>query len=302
MIKLPGLRAPLNRGHFWAALDLVRRSRSTVDLQLTLERPSPDFRARMQDRRQRWYVSPPLLARIDDSEWRSFRAGLVNKITMYPYVDSLGLALPQRYFEVGSVGEIDFGGLPDRLVIKPNNSASNDCVLLLAGGVELLSGDQVSDRRAYVTERFATGKYTNAATRIIGEELVTDYDPAHPIPRDFKVFVAGGESHYIQVVDRNPVCSTCRFYTRDWRPIEDPVNTYNPQGPPIPQPPHFQALLEAANKIARDLQCFYRLDFFMSTNGPIFGEFTSYPLAGLHYTPRGDQMMCQLLDMNPDRL
>ena len=66
------------------------------------------------------------------------------------------------------------------------------------------------------------------------------------------------------------------------------------------RPEKLDELLEAADLIAADLKCFYRLDFYMTPRGPVFGEFTSYPAGGKCFTPFGDRLMCDLMDRYPD--
>ena len=234
------------------------------------------FRSKLNARFKRWYHP-------DRGPRLSFLA--VNKTAMYPYVIGKGLDLPKRYADVASLDEIDFVALPRRLVTKPSNASVCAGVMLFVEDMELFSGDRVPirSRAAYARDKLASArdKCVNGETRIIIEEFVQDCDPAYAIPRDFKVYVAGGKVHIIQVINRNgPKKSWSHsFYSRDWKFIDQELQTDYLQGPRMERPERLDDLLAAADLIAADLQCFYRLDY-MAARGPVFGEFTSYPFGG----------------------
>ncbi len=260
-----------------------------------------DFRSKLNARFKRWY-HPGRGPRL------AFLAGLVNKTAMYPYVIGKGLDLPERYADVASLDEIDFAALPSRLVTKPSNASVGAGVMLFTEDMELFSGDRVpiTSRAAYAREKLASvrEKCTNGELRIIIEEFVQDCDPAYAIPRDFKVYVAGGKAHIIQVIDRNGSKESWNnsFYSRDWEFIDQKVQRGYRLGPRTERPERLNDLLAAADLIAADLQCFYRLDFYMAPRGPVFGEFTSYPFGGRGFTPFGERLMCDLMDDYPDAI
>ncbi|QOC23779.1 hypothetical protein IC757_06540 [Wenzhouxiangella sp. AB-CW3] len=261
------------------------------------------FKERMDDRLERWYKGADPHADFKSQERLRFLASLVNKGVMHEYIGKLGLRLPRQYADFQTPGALKRMHLRDRVVIKPNNNADSKGVMLFDGDRELLSGDTVmqSDRPAYIAmvcER--DGVFAKSGTRLIVEEFVEDYDPEFAIPRDFKVFVADGRARLIQVIDRNPEkkLRTSSFFDRDWGFIHERIKTNYRMGPAYPRPPHLEALLADADRIARDIGVFYRLDFYLTSTGPVFGEFTSYPSAGMAFTSFGDQLMCEMMDMD----
>jgi hypothetical protein len=219
-----------------------------------------------------------------------------------------GLDLPKRYADVASLDEVDFGTLPSRLVVKPSNASASAGVMLFTGDKELFSGDRVpfTSRSAYAREKLASAsvqeKCVNGEARIIIEEFVQDCDPAYAIPRDFKVYVAGGKAHLIEIINRNGQKKSWSnsYYSRDFEFINQEVHTEYVQGPQMERPERLDDLIAAADLIAADLQCFYRLDFYMAARGPVFGEFTSYPSGGQGFTPFGERLLCELMDSHPD--
>lgn len=263
-----------------------------------------EFKTRMDDRLRRWYrdedrpADPALAAR------RSSVASLVNKTTMADYAQKMGLPLPQCHALVGSVDQLDFSVLPERIVIKPSNSADNDCVMLFAEGREVFTGDAVPvpDRADYVREAFRKGRFTNEHTQILAEEFIQDYDPRFVVPRDFKVYVVGGKPWITQVVDRTgPKKSwTHRFYDRSWTPYPDNFQLANKPAAPIEPPAALDDLYRLSEQIAADINCFMRLDFYLAARGVVFGEFTSYPNAGLNFSPQAGAILCDLMDSFPD--
>ena len=56
-----------------------------------------------------------------------------------------------------------------------------------------------------------------------------------------------------------------------------------------------------AEKIASNLDCFMRLDFYLTKRGPVFGEFTSTPHGGLMYK-HGQIILSQLMELFPEKL
>ncbi|WP_071674542.1 ATP-grasp fold amidoligase family protein [Nioella nitratireducens] len=257
----------------------------------------------MEDRLQRWYRGKASHPDPDLQERRLFVAGLVNKSRMHSYAEQMNLPLPKRYAEGRSLDDLDFSTLPDRVVIKPNNLSNNKGVLLFDREREAFSGDDVpiSERRAYVTRRLGPLELSTRGTTFIAEEFIQDFDDRFAIPRDFKVFVAGGRAHVVQVVDRNAKKVGCRhrFYSRDWVAFSEFQKT-NAHGNRVAKPRHYRELLSLSDKIAHDIQCFMRLDFYITKRGVVFGEFTSYPNAGNKFTPLGSHVLCDLMDRFPD--
>jgi hypothetical protein len=258
----------------------------------------------MDERLKKWYTNYYKGEYTDQEPRRRYVAGLVNKTSMLSYAKQHQIPTPERYFEVKDIDAIDFRLLPERLVIKPNNSADSDCVMLFGDGRELLSGEIVplNARASFAEKTLASGRFLNAHTKILGEEFIQDYDSSFLIPRDFKVYVAGGHAHLIQVIDRNGAKETrsSSFYDRNWQRMEDNIQETYRRGPLIEKPARFEELLNLSERIARDIACFMRLDFYISAERVVFGEFTSFPFAGRHYTQEGDRLMCEMMDKFPD--
>ena len=229
---------------------------------------------------------------------------LLNKRVMRQYIQTLGIKLPQIYFGVSSLQEINFATLPYAVVIKPDNGSNSDGVMLIAGETELLSGADVPRSKLRDFCQQALDSTPRPAEHILVEEFLQDYDPRFIIPRDFKVHVAGGRAWIIQVIDRNGPKEQRNhsFYTREWAKVDNLFQTSYRPGPIIARPPLLPELLELAELIARDIGAFLRLDFYLTTRGVVFGEFTFDPSAGIGFTSYGEQYLCGLMDRFPDAI
>ena len=131
-----------------------------------------------------------------------------------------------------------------------------------------------------------------------------DYDPHFLIPRDFKLFLAGGRVWAIQVIDRNSKINgkfRNGFYDRSWKELEKPMKDDIVPMMPAARPPHFRRLIRYAEKISRNINgVFMRLDFYMTPCGPVFGEFTPTPADGWHFTEEASELFCKLMEVFPD--
>jgi hypothetical protein len=265
-----------------------------------LRGPQEKLKARLNAKRAYWFGDADA-----PSEVKALAALASNKLLTRRYVKSLGLRLPEMYCDVGNVHAINFTNLPNRVVIKPHNGWESDAVMLIDGDRELFSGATVP--RAAIPD-FCWKTLTSAkfATepRIIVEEFVQDYDGQFAIPRDFKIYVAGGKAWVVQVIDRNgPKAQRSQsLYTRNWTKFEDAFQTTYLPGPPIPKPPLLPELISAAELMACDLGAFLRLDFYLTSTSPVFGEITWNPFGGRGFTRFGARYLCHLMDRFPDRI
>lgn len=268
-------------------------------------RPNPTFKEQMDRRLACWYKGHNPQPDPEIQKRRKFLASLVNKSVMTGYIQKMGLPLPETLVDAGTLDDVNFLELPERVVIKPNNNADSKGVILFDGDRNLMNGDTVPfiDRRAYVQKIWEKDEvFAKAKTRVVVEEFLKDYDRAFRIPRDFKVFAVAGKSILIQVIDRNPEkkLRTNSFFTRDWGYIDQKIKNNYRMGPAYERPADLDGLLDMADSISADIRAFYRLDFYMTTRGPVFGEFTSYPSAGMAFTPYGDRLMCEMMDSFKD--
>jgi hypothetical protein len=104
-------------------------------------------------------------------------------------------------------------------------------------------------------------------------------------PADYKFWVFDGAVRFIQVDHGRFHNHTRQFYTPGWKRI---AMTMNYPGLPAntAPPPHLKQMLHAAHTLADGFR-FVRVDLYDTARGPLFGEMTFSPEAGLcRFEPR----------------
>ena len=227
-----------------------------------------------------------------------------NKLTSRRWLTKRGVRQPELYWEGTSISPAVIANLPRRFVLKPSNSHSCKGVILFDGGLDLFSQKSITltDLPDIVAQMKAMHHLPPRASWII-EELVADEDDRYAIPRDFKFYCAGGRAFVNHVVDRNAPFSswTSSWHTRDWTRIKDRMNGYLIYGPAHAKPDRLATLLETSDAIARELGVFVRIDWYLSPQGPVFGEFAPFPHWGKGYTALGERTLSQMWDLFPDQ-
>jgi hypothetical protein len=102
---------------------------------------------------------------------------------------------------------------------------------------------------------------------------------AEVLPYDYKFGVYNGRAEYCGVSVGRLQGITFAVFDRQWRPLpftldKTPPATFTPE-----KPPHFEAMLEAAEVLARPFH-YARIDFYDLPDGPRFGEITLTPGSG----------------------
>lgn len=80
----------------------------------------------------------------------------------------------------------------------------------------------------------------------------------------------------------------------------DRFDKYYLEGVSEAKPKFFENLIEIAESVSRDFPYVMRLDFYISTKGVVFGEFTPNPGNGNDFTEFGERCMQQLFFIYPD--
>jgi hypothetical protein len=232
-------------------------------------------------------------------------ARLQAKTALRAWAAGQGFQLPPLIAQAASLEALDWAALPaDRMVIKPANADSRRGVIVLQGGVDHIAQAPVGpDLVAYARRLWAAEGLERRA--VLVEALLVDSEAAtRPdliVPRDTKVFAAGGRAVVVLVLDRNApdgMRSEANFDARG-RPL--PATSQKWPHLPAPAPPHgFAATAAAAERLSALLPQLLRLDFYATPEGPVLGEVTAYPSAGLDLTPFLRRTLLQMWEMVPD--
>jgi hypothetical protein len=244
----------------------------------------PLFSERIADRIQRWQVE----------RQPNPYAAVASKTDGQAYMRSLGYAVPEFYGAYPSLDALPrFDDLPDSFVLKPTGGWSAAGVFLMHRGFDLIRKRSFTRDEIIREARSFRGHGTKGLTGSwMAEELLFDYadrdEPAH----DYKFFCFGPKAVLIQINKRTGLKRPASWHWfRDpaWGKIACRISwSKYPERSALPRPPDLDDMLRIVTDVGGRLNIFVRIDMFATSRGPVFGEFTAYPHAGLDYTPRGD--------------
>ncbi len=227
----------------------------------------------------------------DISEWQR----LTDKVSARDFVKERGMEhlLNKTYHVLDAMPTFeDFTAmLPDRCVVKTNNSGGSEAV-------HIIRDKAVTDlKKVYkrLQHNFnddygiRTGQphYQGIKPKIIIERLIeNDENPEAPI-NDYKFMCINGEPQVINVIaERNIKTHQCldQYYYLDFTRIDwEPQNHQRH----IRKPDCLEEMVEAARILAKGFP-FVRVDFYESHGKPIFSEMT--------FTPGYDFFLCTVAE------
>jgi len=88
-------------------------------------------------------------------------------------------------------------------------------------------------------------------------------------------------------------------FDRQGRPLPA-ANRKWPHWPKLASLPGFAVTMAAAERLSALLPQLLRLDLYATPEGPVLGEITAYPSAGLDITPFSRRTLLQMWELAPD--
>ncbi len=256
------------------------------------------IRPRMKGRLQDWY------RRLDKAD-QPVVVALSHKERMRDWAAEHGFRTARLLGRFKTVAAIPPALLAEpRIVVKPVNGSSNRGVSILIGDVDHMTNTVVGpDRGAWLAQTYAAADLSGSPVLI--EEALIDCeahsDPSLIIPRDFKVFAIGGQAVLIRVHDRNGPDGKRGLITYDRLGGVLPVTQTNwPEQPPTPGPQRFADLVAEAERASTLLPWLLRFDFYLTSDGPVLGEITTYPNAGRNFSAFAQRTLLQMWELMPD--
>lgn len=202
---------------------------------------------------------------------------LVDKVAVKDYVST---ALGEQWliptlWHGEHVTEEVLARAPKPAVVKANHSSAQ--VLFLHANSNLRQAARTANRwLAYdhhvVHREWA---YGNVRRQILIEPFIGGDEP----PDDYKFWVFDGAVRFIQVDRARFSRHTRQFYTPVWKRLDVAMN-YPATPANAPAPAHLEDMLRAARILADGFR-FMRVDLYDTASGPLFGELTFAPEAGL---------------------
>jgi len=211
-----------------------------------------------------------------------------DKLSGYRLAERAGVRTPQVFYRSTTLDDVDWTGLPPRFVVKPLDGANNRGVFLLVAAEDGWYLDLMDNRHKTLDEVCAEYAALADAKKITSnfavEELVRpgdDLADVIDIPDDLKVYcfydrsVVAMQRRMNGTSDRSKW--TFKFWDRDGIDL-GPVKYPDRCDPDLQRPEGLDEVFVAAESIGQLLAWpFCRLDFYASSEGPVFGEIAPHP-------------------------
>ncbi len=212
-----------------------------------------------------------------------------DKVSAVDFVSAIAGSeyLVPRFAVASSSRDIDFSGMPERLIVKVNHGCGQNII------VSRSSAEDMGRMHAQIEEWlgsnlfFRTGEwqYRDIRPAVLVEQLLEE-QPGQRIP-DYKFHCFSGRVEFVRVVYGKPHAKSERMYDRDWRPQPyfwakpqpDGTETRNPLAPLAPRPIQFEEMVHLAEKLAAQFS-FVRVDLYNLAGQIYFGELTFTPYNG----------------------
>jgi hypothetical protein len=297
-------------------LDLLAWPRYRARVSSFSMQPRPTFSQRLDHRLRLWWGYPPRRGewltfryrphqmrerytrrRRDEADdvWRCcalWQRTLINKWNSREFAVKHGARVPALYWCARLPSRRRLRRLPEQFVLRPVAGTSRQGVYVVAHGRDLLRNAPFTG--AEVRRSILRAGKMAWTIPILAEELVRSDDADQQLPVEYKCHTFGDVIAAVQVIERTGLrAQGHRFYTPDWRPFSDPMNTDVPEAELRNPPRCLNEMLELAARLGTAIGTYMRVDFFASDAGCVFNEFASTPR---HFTPFCDQLFGALWD------
>jgi hypothetical protein len=203
--------------------------------------------------------------------------GLVDKVLVKDYVSTaLGAQwLIPTIWHGERLSEDVLHSVPKPAVVKANHSSAQ--IMFVQANSNLAAATEEAnawlDYDHYLMHR--EWAYGNVKRQLLIEPFIGE----EQAPNDYKFWVFDGAVRFIQVDHGRFSRHTRQFYTPNWKRLDFKMNY-----PALPAndsaPPHLEEMLRAARVLSDGFR-FVRVDLYDTAQGPLFGELTFAPEAGL---------------------
>jgi hypothetical protein len=166
-------------------------------------------------------------------------------------------------------------GLLTPAVLKPNHSSGN--ILFLNRDSNFEAASRIANAWLKYDHHVIHREWSYGSFRreVLAEPLIGGGEP----PDDYKFWTFDGEVELIQVDLARFRHHTRQFFSPEWTRLAVSMR-YPGSREETPAPQHLQAMLNAARTLSQGFR-FARVDLYDVASGPLFGELTFAPEAGL---------------------
>jgi hypothetical protein len=238
-----------------------------------------------------------------ESLWRCcplWHRALFNKWNSREFALVHGCRVPDLYWCGASSGKPPIEALPSHFVIRPVFGHDMHSVMVIADEREITRGEQIP--RSQLQARLPRSRDRGVPIPILIEEFVRSPGGEYRLPVEYKCHAFGETVAAIEVIERAGLNRAWhRFYTPDWKPFEDPMNTCLTQKPIESAPPNLERLLRLGSNMGGYCGTYIRFDFFATDRGWVFNEVALRPAVGRNFTPFCDEFFGRIwAEKHPD--
>lgn len=210
---------------------------------------------------------------------------MVDKIEAKKYVASI---IGEKYVvptlaTYDNVDEIDYDKLPEKFVLKTNQTGGNVGVVIChdknSFDKEAARNNLIAAMRRDHSKLGREWVYKRIKPRILAEEYL-DPSPETDLP-DYKFSCFDGEVSDVMVcMGRSTGDTKFYFFDRDWKLLPLNIRGKNaPEGFTVPKPSCMDEMFELASQLSKGLP-YARVDMYAVHGKPYFGEITFFPDSG----------------------
>lgn len=239
----------------------------------------------------------PMTAKDGLANWKNtvyWQRKLSNKYNAREFALLNGCQVPELYWKGKNMKQLDFSKLPEHFVIRPSIGHSSNHVFIMKRGVNLFDGkpytaDDIVDYCQSVVQ-------SNPAIEFLAEEFLQSADGDFRILDDYKFFCFNGHIATCHVINRlSPKTGYGYFYDTNWNKMKPLHITYPLRDGQI-KPNCFDEMVEQVKRLSKAYEIFVRIDFYATTKGAVFGEFTPTPGMGLGFSSYGKKILLNYWD------
>lgn len=219
---------------------------------------------------------------------------LSNKYNAKQFALKLGCKVADLYWNGRDVETIDFSQFPEQYVIRPTIGHSSGNVFIMDKGYNLF--DNLYYENEDIRRLLASKLAESPRLEFLIEEFLQEEPGKYKVLNDYKFFCFNGEIASCQLINRlGPKAGFGSFYDEHWNPMEAVHPGYTLVAPK-PRPECLEEMVQQVKVLSRAYKIFCRIDFYATTKGAVFGEFTPTPGMGEGYSKFGQRLLLRYWD------
>lgn len=220
---------------------------------------------------------------------------LSNKYNSRLFAAAQGCKVADLYWKGRDLNAIDFHALPAQYVIRPTIGHGSKGVYIMDAGFNHF--DQKRYTATEILEHLKHDLEKNPNLEFLFEEFVQTEDGRYTIPNDFKFLCFNGKVASVAVIDRlSPKEGYSYFFDEEWNKMKRLHHLYPGKEEPT-KPACYDEMLEQAKRLSKAYGIFVRIDFFATSKGAVFCEFTPTPALGKGFTRYGKKLLLKYWDL-----